>query len=225
MTEAEWLACESPQRMLQFLRGRIISERKLRLFACACYRLLWNQSRDQSRLKAVEAAERFADDGRTNINGWLLYHLLDDAAKGAFRGRSAHPAYAAGGQYRRGAHLIFDADVAVGWATAHNVASYARSVCIPRSAENEIQCQLLRDLFAVFVGPVAVAPSWFAWNGRTVLQLARVIYEERRFEDLPILADALEEAGCTDAEILAHCRSQTEHVRGCWVVDALLGKE
>jgi hypothetical protein len=54
--------------------------------------------------------------------------------------------------------------------------------------------------------------------------MARRIYDERAFHDLPILADALEEAGCTDAEILAHCRSSGEHVRGCWVVDLVLGK-
>jgi hypothetical protein len=55
-------------------------------------------------------------------------------------------------------------------------------------------------------------------------KLARSIYQEERFHDLPVLADALEEAGCTDADILAHCRQPGSHVRGCWVVDAILGK-
>jgi hypothetical protein len=58
-----------------------------------------------------------------------------------------------------------------------------------------------------------------AWNGGTVPRLARTIYRERCFEDLPVLADALEEAGCDDDGILAHCRRPRPHVRGCWVVD------
>lgn len=84
--------------------------------------------------------------------------------------------------------------------------------------------------------------SWLAWNDGTIRKLARLIYEERRFDDLPMLADALEDAGCTDADILMHCRGYDSyypyggykegdiiparmHVRGCWVVDLLLNKE
>jgi hypothetical protein len=58
-----------------------------------------------------------------------------------------------------------------------------------------------------------------------VLKLSRAIYDDRAFDRLPVLADALEDAGCTDRTILAHCRSGGEHVRGCWVVDLLLGKQ
>lgn len=70
-----------------------------------------------------------------------------------------------------------------------------------------------------------INPSWLAWNDGTIPRLAQAIYSDRRFSDLPILADAIEEAGCTDAEILAHCRAEGPHVRGCWVVDLLLRKE
>jgi hypothetical protein len=70
----------------------------------------------------------------------------------------------------------------------------------------------------------AVDPSWLAWNGGTVAKLAAAIYDERRFGDLPILADALEEAGCADAAVLAHCREPGDHVRGCWAVDLLTGR-
>jgi hypothetical protein len=58
-----------------------------------------------------------------------------------------------------------------------------------------------------------------------VTALAQSIYDQRRFADMPILADALAEAGCTNADVLNHCRQPGEHVRGCWVVDLLLGKE
>jgi hypothetical protein len=58
-----------------------------------------------------------------------------------------------------------------------------------------------------------------------VVKVAQAIYDERAFDRMSILADALEEAGCTDQDILAHCRSGGDHVRGCWVVDLVLGKE
>ena len=73
--------------------------------------------------------------------------------------------------------------------------------------------------------PVRVEPAWFAWNDHTVPRIAQAIYGERAFDRMPILADALEDAGCDNADILGHCRQPGPHVRGCWVVDLLLGKE
>jgi hypothetical protein len=93
-----------------------------------------------------------------------------------------------------------------------------------RQLEDGAQCQLLHDIFGNPFRPVAVDPRWLAWNFGTVPAIARHVYEERAFYDLPILADALEDAGCGDAAILDHCRSRGPHVRGCWVVDLLLGK-
>jgi hypothetical protein len=71
---------------------------------------------------------------------------------------------------------------------------------------------------------VAIDPAWLRWQDGAAVHIVKAIYDERRFQDLPILADALEEAGCTDPEILGHCRGTGPHVRGCWVVDAILGK-
>jgi hypothetical protein len=85
---------------------------------------------------------------------------------------------------------------------------------------------LLRDLF----GPlpfrdVRIDPAWFAWNEGVVGKLAASIYEDRAFEQMPILADALEEAGCGNKEMLTHFRQQGQiHVRGCWLLDLLLQK-
>jgi len=81
---------------------------------------------------------------------------------------------------------------------------------------------ILRCLFGNPFRPATLEP---AWQTATVHGLAQAIYEERGFDRLPILADALEEAGCTNADILAHCRGSGSHARGCWVVDLLLGKE
>jgi ATP-dependent Clp protease ATP-binding subunit ClpA len=70
-----------------------------------------------------------------------------------------------------------------------------------------------------------IDPAWLSWNGGTVAKIARVIDEEDRWDDLPILADALEEAGCTNEDILSHCRQPGKHTHGCWVLDLLLSQE
>jgi hypothetical protein len=80
----------------------------------------------------------------------------------------------------------------------------------------------LRDVFGNPFRPVTVNPTW---QTATVVSLAQAIYDERAFDRMPILADALEDAGCTNADVLNHCRQPGEHVRGCWVVDLLLGKQ
>lgn len=99
-------------------------------------------------------------------------------------------------------------------------------------AERSANATLLRDIFGNPFRPVTLDRAWLAWNGHTIPKLAQTIYDER---DLPsghldagrlaILADALEEAGCSNVDILSHCRSPAPHVRGCWVVDLLLGKK
>jgi len=91
-----------------------------------------------------------------------------------------------------------------------------------QAGERTAQAALLRDIFGNPFRPVAVDPAWLI---PTVTFLARMIYEERSFDQMPDLADALEAAGCANEEILAHCRGPGEHVRGCWVVDLILGKE
>jgi hypothetical protein len=90
--------------------------------------------------------------------------------------------------------------------------------------ERHVQADLVREIFGNPFRPAAIDPGWLRWNDGTVPRLARVIYEERDFETLPVLADALEDAGCTEVALLQHCRSGAAHVRGCWAVDAILGK-
>jgi hypothetical protein len=87
--------------------------------------------------------------------------------------------------------------------------------------ERRQQCALLRDLLGNPFHPVRLDRRWVSQD---VVAIARHAYDLGDFEALPILADALEEAGCDDCDILGHCRSGTEHVRGCWVLDGLLGK-
>jgi hypothetical protein len=93
-------------------------------------------------------------------------------------------------------------------------------------AQENRQADLLRCLFGNPFRPMPpVNPSWLRWKNGTLGKIAQAIYDERRYEEMPILADALDEAGCTAPDILQHCRQHKEHVRGCWVVDLLLGKK
>jgi hypothetical protein len=94
-----------------------------------------------------------------------------------------------------------------------------------RAAERKAQTGLLRCIFVNPFRPApAIAPAWLAWNGGTVRKLAEAIYEDQAFDRLPVLADALEDAGCSDADLLGHLRGPGPHARGCWAVDLLLGK-
>src|SRR5205823_5559696 len=88
--------------------------------------------------------------------------------------------------------------------------------------EQALQADLVRDVFSNLYSPVILDPMCREWREALVARLARSIYEDRSFECMPILGDALEEAGCTDVEVLAHCRADTKHARGCWVLDLVL---
>ncbi|MBX9585555.1 MAG: hypothetical protein K2X87_35050 [Gemmataceae bacterium] len=79
----------------------------------------------------------------------------------------------------------------------------------------------MRDLFGNPFRPVAFDPDW---RTSTAVALARGMYDARDFGPMPVLADALQDAGCDHPEVLAHCRDPAGiHVRGCWVVDGVLG--
>jgi hypothetical protein len=95
-----------------------------------------------------------------------------------------------------------------------------------RAAERAVQCGLLRDIVAnPFATPRPIDAAWLRWNDCTVVRIATGIYEERAFERMGVLADALLDSGCDNEDILVHCREQEGvHARGCWVIDLLLGK-
>ena len=92
--------------------------------------------------------------------------------------------------------------------------------------------ELLREMFGPLpFRPVPLDQTWISWNNGTVIRLARALYEERALPEgtldrgrMAVLADALEESGCEDEEIIRHCRVPAAHSRGCWVLDMLLGK-
>jgi len=233
MTEQEWLACEDPKKLLAFLRSRT-SKRKLRLFAAGSVRPLLQFLVDSRSAEAVTLSEIVADDEKNagrlaaaHQAAWaVLPHLPSDIHVTAAR--------AAGRTVEADAHMAGElvANEIVGLCAQvreGDAASDAEEYDLHwrGKAEGE-RClaALLRDLLGSLpFHPVTIDPTWLAWNNGTVFHLAQAIYDERAFDRMPILADALADAGCHDQEILTHCRNAGPHIRGCWLVDLLLGKE
>jgi hypothetical protein len=223
MTEAEWDACTDPAPMLDTLRGKV-SERKWRLLCCACCRRVWRLLRDRRHRAAVAAAERLADGG---ISPEELVPIADASYSASFH-RSPYKGGAA--------HLLVrhfssydDWDETYRCPPLDNTVMATEMVAArSRAKERSAQAALVRDVFGNPFRAVIVDP---AWPTATVLALAGAAYQEQLLpsgeldlQRLAVLADALEEGGCDDQEILAHCRAAGPHVRGCWLVDALLGK-
>jgi hypothetical protein len=210
--------------MLAGLRGRP-SARKLRLFAHVCWHRLRHLLGDERLREFVRLLELHADglvpgagltaareaarEARAQLEGSATTSPREREVSSRLVswGSSRRPRRAA----ERAARAALDAAAWIGsWAVA---------------AEGKAQSDVLRDLFGNPFRPASVDPAWRSWNGGVVVKVAEAVYEARAFDRLPVLADALEEAGCTDADLLAHCRQCGGHVRGCWAVDLLLAKE
>lgn len=214
MTEPEWQVCTEPRRMLEFLEVQV-SGRKLRLFAIACCRRVLHAVPDPRNVHAVEIAERYAD-GLATAEELQAAHAQASAVRQEWFSRIAPPL----SRPIRVAALMLPVAVCAprAWRAADYTADWPLS---PDSSRRN--CELLREVFGNPFRPAVCEAAWLSWNGGAAVRIAERIYEECRFEDLPVLADVLEEAGCTSADLLAHCRGPGEHVRGCWAVDLILG--
>jgi hypothetical protein len=218
MTETQWLGSGDPESMLLFLRGRA-SGRKLRLFAVACCRRVGHLLVDESSREALRMAEHHADGlvAEKDLSGALSRN------RAFIRGAPPHSVE------RRAAAAVNAAAGGSPWAAAWNVVSEVRTA-LNRSAdglapgEAREQADLLRHVVGNPFRTPTLAPGWLYGNGGSVLKLAHSIYNDGSFNRMPILADALEEAGCADAAVLEHCRHPGAHMRGCWALDLLLRK-
>jgi hypothetical protein len=218
VTEAEWLLSADPAPMLRYLREREASERKLRLLACACCRLIWDQLPDPRSRSAVEVAERFADDRASPVD---LANARNQAIKAAFgAGWAAYWAASA-----KASGPIWNVFAAASGprpqANKFTESEYADDV----AGEARRQVGLIREVFANPFRPGRIDTRCLAWESGLVRCLAEGIYEDGAFDRMPVLGDALEDAGCSDESVLAHCRDKGEHVRGCWVLDVILGRD
>lgn len=222
MTEKEWLACEDSLPMLQHL-GSKASGRKLRLFAVACCRGLLHLLSDERNRLAIEVAERYADKQAKRVELRKAEQESREAAHLAYRLRGDN--YAALAATEAAAYTAYKAAYETSY-LSQTVKRY--ELDLPGGGwvqASSSHAHLIRDIFGNPFRPITLDASWITWDRGTVRKIAQAIYHERAFDRLPVLADALEEAGCNNLEILTHCRQQQDHIRGCWVVDLILGKE
>jgi hypothetical protein len=210
MTEAGWLSGTDPVPMLEQVYA-MANDRKLRLWACACVHRIEQFIPDGLGRQVLTLVEEFVE-GRVDERELRL--IADHFYPcGQYDARYDHPA-------TRAAHAPLYLE-RVGQAASYAVRCLKHNV---RATERAAQAALLRDIFGDPFRPVDIDAGCRVWNGSTVVRLAQAIYDERAFDRLPILADALEDAGCTAPEVFSHCRGGGEHARGCWVIDLLLGK-
>jgi hypothetical protein len=196
MTEAEWLACDVPGQMLQFVAGQFpTAHRRLLLTGCAFYRRCDEGRSSPQERRLLEAAEGYAD-GTVSLSEHTQRADEVWGEQGACSDESL---------------WLMDPACLINKFRPH-----------PRSVPQPDLAGLIRCVFGNPFRLVTVDPAWVT---PTAVAIATGVYVERAFDRLPILADALEDAGCDNRDILAHCRGEGPHARGCWVVDLVLKKK
>jgi hypothetical protein len=251
-TEQEWLESADPMPMLRFLRDNG-SDRKLRLYSVACCRVIFqllvekSQGRQillaherrivQSAEPFLEVAEAYADGQIGSDIGTAYCKLIGLLS---MRQPQQEPwalvlvallrANSTGGRYygQQWEYQTYDAVQCASDAANHvaNVAGWLGKTDAAHLAMQATEAAFLRCIFGLqLFRTVPRMPHWLTSKDGTVPKIAQTIYENRSFQDMAVLADSLEEAGCADADILNHCRQPGEHVRGCWVVDLILGMQ
>ncbi|HEX4608509.1 MAG TPA: hypothetical protein VH092_09910 [Urbifossiella sp.] len=197
MTEAEWReAVDCPKRMWEQVQDSARwTPRTLRLFVAAS----WASQADRLPTATAPDLRRRAEA----FDGW------------AETGKLSRPF-----RISRGRNVIFFNRSAID-AVRFTITAPQRRWGEGWEKCREELCDYLRDIHGNPFRPVALDPSWLT---EAVAALAAGIYAERAFDRLPVLADALEDAGCANPDVLGHCRNAGPHARGCWAVDLLLGK-
>jgi hypothetical protein len=239
-TEIEWVGCTTPSRMLDALRDRT-SDRKLRLFACSCCRRIAHLLSDSRLSDALEATEQFLE-GTLSRDALDRAHSRARAARDDFRSadnsddavakRAAATAVMMMSTPKPQFH--FQDEARQTFLMACKATSFQVSAAIQESRtasayedHNTLQdelcvhCDLLRDIIG---NPFSQSHLRTTWLSERVVDLAGLIYSESAFDQMRQLGDALEESGCDDTSILRHCREPSVHVRGCWVIDEILGQ-
>ncbi len=231
MNEVEWLSCQFSTPMLEYLRANGIGAwRKRFLLSLACsHRVASVMSPDG--LKAVDVAERFVAGRATEDEREEAFDASGTSMDEAINLQTHYADYCA---YRL-VQLARDRRFPEIW-YADNAAMIAQTA--PQAfgwtgsktkwdepvlyAHRRDIAEWVRDIFGNPFRPITFDP---AWRTPEVVALASEIYEQQSFDRMPSLSDALEGTGCRDDEVLSHCRMPTGHVRGCWVIDAILGLE
>jgi hypothetical protein len=231
MTEAEWLACVGSHDWRLFLHDKMAclhgrcSVRQLRLFAIACCRHINPRFTDPRSVHALSIAERYVD-GRASEEEYQAAYSESKQVIAEFQAILNEVGVLSPGEPSTAANVIDSVVVyskkcwELVWGASY-VAHYSQRLG-DEDSERRWQAQILCDI----VGEYEPLPEFDrSWRTDTARALAGQMYESREFGVMPVLADALQDAGCGDERILGHCRGHGPHVRGCWVVDLVLGKE
>jgi hypothetical protein len=191
--------------MQQFLEGKV-SDRKARLYCCACCRHIWYLFTDRRTRNAVEVTELYAD-------GMATVEDVGEAEAKVLRKFNMHEA-----SFMGFIALFNPPSVSL---VAEEAAKHSGWGVAPF-------CDILRELFGNPFRATTLNP---ALRTADVVRLAEAAYSDRHLPSgrlnpacLAVLADALEDAGCADPDLLGHLRGPGPHVRGCWALDLLLGK-
>jgi hypothetical protein len=201
MTEAEWHVCTDPALMQDMLR-RTASVRRMCLFVCACCRRSPGMVADPRRVAALATVEAFVEGGAWEKRGEA--RALTQEVLSAVTEDDGLPLVQSPGGAILDRELLKSTIIGLG---------------------DRVRCELVREVMGNPFEPVPLNPRWLHWEDDTVLRVARTLYDTRQFEGLSVLGDALLEAGCGHRDILMHCRQPGPHVRGCWLLDRLLGKQ
>ncbi len=207
MTETDWLESANPQAMLSFLQGRNLSTRKIRLFGCACYRLIWTELGKHKIRNAVEAAERFADE---DAHAQSLYRRHRPS-------READPDR--DGLWQLINNRMNDVIRAIEESVRERYFRRPGFLHIEFLLEEEKARipKLLRHIIGNPFQTFRLPNSW----PLAAIELSQALYTG--VDNRLILADAMEEAG--HSELAEHFRQEEWHPKGCWIVDMILGKE
>jgi hypothetical protein len=215
----------------------------LRLFTAACFKLYLSHLGDDRGRAVGEVLERHAE-GSGGAGEFSAAHIAAGSARrtapaSAFLGAwfedvvwaATQPsAFGAAWTTSGAVPYAIGRNASSKFESRHSWESVSEKGCEAHdraSAQAEQQeAALLRDLFGPLpLGRTSIPPAVLAWQGGTTVKLAAAMYDGRRWEDMPLLGDALEDAGCTDADLLGHLRGPGPHVRGCWALDLILGRE
>jgi hypothetical protein len=205
MDEAEWLASETPLELLGMIPTKgTRKERKMRLIAVACCEARFGSRRDEELADCLTLVTRLADDPTVEAERARMFLRRSPASGTLTNALLNWHGFQAGVETLR----------MLGVEDFPDSRSATREQCVAYS-------QIIRDISGNPFRPVAFAPDW---QTSTVIAIALQMYDTRDFAAMPILADALQDAGCEEAAVLDHCRGPGSHVRGCWVVDHVLAR-
>lgn len=218
-----WQESQDPSDLLQCLESHD-SPRKLRHVMSAAIRRLWPLVLDPRSRAAVELIERHAEGEvsaeEAHSAAGPAFEAYTESRANGYDPAMANACYCVSfstpqPQLHQVAHAVF--------ADCRAAAERNRHLGFDPVVEQAAHAQLLRCAFDDLFRPVSgTVQGLLLWNDRTIRRLAQTIHDSQTFEHLPILADALEEAGCSEATLLGHCREDPLHMRGCWVIDLLL---